>query len=275
AAPPAPPEGQPIVVLDAELVGAQPVVELTGESLGAAFVGDRVRVETTLPSPAPEPPVARIYTVRTRAIAGELSANSNRVILIPRAAPPAPENLEVAAEKAGVALSWAAVPGAAGYAVYRRGAESADWGAPVAIVPVEATWYTDRAARYGERYVYTVLALAQVEPPIESAPRAEREIDYRDRFAPESPTGLRAVALPGEVRLLGEASADADTAGYRLERAVGSAEWAPATAALVTGLEHTDAAPAASGERVRYRVIAVDGEGNESLPSEEAEVTLP
>ena len=33
--------------------------------------------------------------------------------------------------------------------------------------------------------------------------------------------------------------------------------------------------PAASGERVRYRVIAVDGEGNASPPSDEAEVRLP
>ena len=57
---PAPAEGQPIQALDAELVGAKPVVELVGETLAAAFVGDKVRVETALPSPAPEPPVARL-----------------------------------------------------------------------------------------------------------------------------------------------------------------------------------------------------------------------
>jgi hypothetical protein len=273
---PAPPEAQPVTVLDAELAGAKPVVELAGESLGAAFVGDRVRLETPLPTPAPEPPVARVYVVRTKAIEGELSALSNRAILVPKPAPTAPESLEVRPEKAGVALSWTAVPGAAaGYAVYRRAADSADWSAPLAIVPAAATWYTDRAARYGERYVYTVLALAQTEPAIESTPRAEREIDYRDRFAPETPTGLRAVALPGEVRLLWEASPDADTAGYRLERAIGAGEWSAATAAPLTGLEHSDSAPAASGERVRYRVIAVDGEGNASPPSDEAEVRLP
>jgi len=273
---PTPPEGQPVTVLDAELVGAKPVVELAGEALGAALVGDRVRLETPLPTPAPEPPVARVYLVRTRAIEGELSAFSNRAILVPKPAPEAPEGLDVRAEKAGVALSWTAVPGAAGgYAVYRRSPETTDWGAPVAIVPAAATWYTDRTARYGARYVYTVLALAQAEPLIESAPRAEREIDYRDRFAPEVPTGLRAVALPDAVRLLWEASPDADTAGYRLERAIGAGDWTAATTALLTGLEHSDAAPAASGERVRYRVIAVDGEGNASPPSDEAEVRLP
>lgn len=273
---PAPPEGQPVAVLPAELVGAKPIVELTDQALTGAFVGDRVRVETALPSPPPEPPAARVYTVRMRAIEGELSDFSNVATLVPKPAPEAPADLEARAEKAGVALSWSASPGAtAGYAVYRRSAESTDWGAPTAIVPPEATWYSDRTARYGERYVYTVLALAQAEPPIESAPRAEREIDYRDRFAPETPAGLRAVALPGEVRLLWEASPDADTAGYRLERAIGDGEWTAATAAPVTGLEHSDPSPAATGERVRYRVVAIDGEGNASAPSEEAEVRLP
>lgn len=273
---PAPPEGQPVAVLDAELVGAKAVVELAGEALGAALVGDRVRLETTLPTPAPEPPVARVYLVRTRAIEGELSAFSNRAILVPKPAPEAPEGLEVRAEKAGVALSWTAAPGAAaGYAVYRRSADSADWGAPLAIVPAAATWFTDGTARYGERYVYTVLALAQAEPLIESTPRAEREIDYRDRFAPEVPTGLRAVALPDAVRLLWEASPDVDLAGYQIERAVGAGEWAPVGKAAILGLEYSEAAPAASGETVRYRVVAIDREGNVSAPSAEAEVRLP
>jgi fibronectin type 3 domain-containing protein/predicted small lipoprotein YifL len=273
---PVPPAGQPVTVLDAELAGAVPVVELAGESLAAALVGDRVRVETALPSPAPEPPVARVYAVRTRAIEGELSGFSNRVALVPEPAPPAPEDLEVRAEKSGVALSWTAPAGTvAGYAVYRRPADSADWGAPLAIVPAAATWFTDGTARYGARYVYTVLALARTEPPIESAPRAEREIDYRDRFPPEVPTGLRAVALPAAVRLLWEASPDIDLAGYQIERAVGAGEWAPVGKAAILGLEYSEAAPAASGETVRYRVVAIDREGNVSAPSAEAEVRLP
>jgi hypothetical protein len=273
---PAPAEGQPVVVLPAELVGAQPVVELSGEALAAAFVGDRVRLEHALPSPAPDAPVARIYVARMRALAGELSAFSNSAALVPKPAPEAPADLEARAEKAGVALSWSASPGTpAGYAVYRRSAESIDWGAPVAIVPAAATWYTDAGARYGQRYVYTVLAMAQAEPPIESAPRAEREIDYRDRFAPETPAGLRAVALPREVRLLWEASPDADTAGYLVERAVGAGDWAPVGKAAIAGLEYTETAPAGSGDTVRYRVAAIDGEGNVSAPSAEAEVRLP
>jgi hypothetical protein len=273
---PAPPEGQPVAVLPAELVGARPIVELAGQALSEALVGDRVRVATALPAPPPEPPVARVYTVRMRAIEGELSDFSNAVTLVAKAAPEAPADLEARAEKAGVALRWSASPGAtAGYAVYRRAAESTDWGSPVAIVPAEATWYTDRAARYGERYVYTVLALAQAEPAIESAPRAEREVDFRDRFAPETPTGLRAVALPGEVRLLWESSPDSDTAGYLVERAIGAGEWAPVGKAAIVGLEYSETAPAGAGETVRYRVAAIDGEGNVSAPSAEAEVRLP
>jgi hypothetical protein len=273
---PAPTEGQPVAVVPAELAGARPIVELTGPTLSDAFVGDRVRIETALPSPSPEPPVARVYAVRVRAIEGELSDFSNAVTLVTKPAPEAPADLEASAEKAGVALRWSASTGAsAGYAVYRRAAESTDWGAPLAIVPAEATWYTDRTARYGERYVFTVLALAQAEPAIESTPRAEREVDYRDRFAPETPTGLRAVALPGEVRLLWEASPDADTAGYLVERAVGAGDWVPVGKAAIAGLEHSETSPAGAGETVRYRVAAIDGEGNVSAPSAEAEVRLP
>ncbi len=136
------------------------------------------------------------------------------------------------------------------------------------------TEWLDRSARYGNRYVYTVLALAARAPDVESAPQAEREVDYQDRFPPATPRGLRALALPGEVRLLWEASPDPDLAGYRLERAGAEGAFAPVQPDLITGLEFTDGGRPADTV-FRYRVVAVDHTGNASPPSRAVEVRLP
>ena len=272
---PAPPEGQPLLIAPPELAGARPVLELAGAAFGDAIVGDRVRLDLPLPSPLPEPPQARAYTVRTIATGGELSAFSNIAALVPRLAPEAPAALEAKPLANGIELRWEASPGAtAGYALLRRPPERADWGAPLALVEAGTTSYLDGSVRYGERYVYSVMALAAREPAIESAPRAEREVDYQDRFAPASPTGLRAAALPGEVRLLWEASPESDLAGYRLERAGADGVFAPVGTALLTALEHTDTGLVA-GATYRYRLVAVDRSGNASAPGEPVEARLP
>lgn len=272
---PAPAEGQPLQVAPQELAGARPVLELAGPALGEAIVGDRVRLELALPDPLPDPAQARAYAVRTRVVEGETSANSNVAALVPRRAPAAPESFEVRPLAEGVEVRWSAVPEAtAGYAVLRRAPERADWGVPLALVEPGATSHVDRTARYGERYVYSVVALAAREPAIESAPRAEREVDYQDRFSPAPPAGLRAVALPGEVRLVWEANRESDLAGYRLERAEAAGEFAPLGEAPIVGLEHTDAGRAA-GAVLRYRLRAVDRAGNVSEPGAPVEVRLP
>lgn len=275
----APAEGSTVTVTDPELAAARTVVELSGETLSAALVGDRVRISVPLPQLPAEPAVAHVYAVLTRAATprgpGEISAPSNRAVLVPRTPPPAPAGLDVKADREGILVSWEPVAEAtAGYAVYRRPAAQPDWSAPLAVAETTASEWRDRHAAYGQRYVYTVTALAQAEPPIESAPQGEREVDYQDRFAPAPPTGLRAVALPGEVRLLWETSPDADVAGYRVERASGDGEFTPLSGELATGLETIDAM-ATRGERLRYRVRAVDGVGNVSEPGEVVEVELP
>jgi hypothetical protein len=272
---PAPAAGQTLAVAAPELAGARPVVELAGAQLAGAIVGDRVRLEVALPQPLPEPVTARAYAVRTKATGGALSAFSNVAVLVPRSAPEAPAELEVLARKEGIEIRWRAVEAAtAGYAVLRRAADRPGWGAPAALVEAGVTSWIDTGARYGERYVYTVLSLAARAPEVESAPRSEREIDYQDRFAPAPPPALRALALPGLVRLLWEASPDADVAGYRLEREGAAGEFAPVGEGLITSLEHADRGLAA--ETVfRYRVVAVDRAGNASEPSDTVEARTP
>ena len=272
---PAPPDGAPLVVTPPELAGARPVLELAGAALAAAIVGDRVRLEVPLALPLPEPARAHAFAVRTKAPGGTHSAFSNVAVLVPRSAPEAPAGLEAVPLKDGIEVRWQAVPSAtAGYAILRRAAASAAWGAPLALADAGSTSWLDAGARYGERYVYTVLALAARAPEVESAPRAEREVDYQDRFAPVPPPALRALALPGQVRLLWEASPDADVAGYRLERAAGAGEFAPLGEGLLAALEHTDRDLPAEAV-FRYRVSAVDRAGNVSDPTAPVEARTP
>jgi hypothetical protein len=194
---------------------------------------------------------------------------------VPGPPPPAPAEITVEARKEGVDVSWQAVESAkAGYSILRRTADRTDWGAPLTTVDAGVTDWMDRSARYGTRYVYTVLALAARTPDVESAPQSEREVDYQDRFPPAIPRGLRALALPGEVRLLWEASSDPDVAGYRLERAGAEGDFAAVGKELVTGLEYTDGGLPADTV-FRYRVVAVDQNGNASPPSRSVEVRLP
>jgi hypothetical protein len=221
--------------------------------------------------------VAHVYAVRTRAATGGVSALSNTAVVVPRVAPEGPAAFEATALKSGIALAWDADQGAtAGYAVLRRLAAESSWNAPLVLLDPGTTAWTDAGARYGQRWVYSVLSMASREPPIESAPRAEREVDYQDRFAPEPPGTLRALALPGEVRLVWEASPDADVAAYRIERvAIGSAAGFDTVATVPGGeLEHVDSGLAA-GAAYRYRVRAEDGAGNVSEPGAAVEARLP
>jgi hypothetical protein len=214
---------------------------------------------------------ARAWAVRTEALPGEPSPFSNIVSGLLHRPPATPEGVEAKATPTGVELSWQPVEGAGGYAVLRRPSTEPAWGPPVATVAADVRTHLDRTATYGERYVYTVVALAAGDPPTQSLPRYEREVDYRDVFPPAAPRGLRAVALADEVRLVWEASPDADLAGYLVERSVGGGEFARLGEQAVDELEHSDrTAPA--GQPLAYRVVAVDRTGNVSPPSATAEV---
>ena len=231
-------------------------------------------------TPPATPPVvqdpntqARVYAVRTKESRGLDSPWSNVVGLVPLKTPPAPGSLRVEAAKNGVALGWTASEGAVGYVVLRRDATAADWGPPVATLPKKDTSFVDLSAVYGSRYVYSVVALARLDPPSESAAQSAREIDYRDRFAPEAPTELRALFVSGEVRLVWEGSPDSDLRGYRVERSVRGGAFEPALPELVTGTDATDPNPA-RGARARYRLIAIDQVGNTST-SDTVEIDVP
>ncbi len=309
----APPPGTAVKVVETDLDAlAKPVLELTGADLDAAVAGGKIRIrlpvtlptapaaaaalpvpaattppaaatktpgEATLstsaaPSTTASLPQATIFAVRTKATKGDISPWSNGVGLVPTPPPPAPDNLVVEARRAGIALSWSRVTVANGYAIYRRSATEPGWGThPLVTLTCDSADFFDSSAVYGNRYIYTVLTLASMEPPIESTPTVEREVDYRDIFPPAPPSELHAVVLGNEVQLVWEGSPDSDLAGYLIERAEGSGKFHRLNATPVLAQEQTDRG-APRGIELHYRVLAVDRAGNFSPPSKPAQTLL-
>jgi predicted small lipoprotein YifL len=271
--PPSPPADRfvPPPVDPREFAAAATVVRtLRAEELTGAVYGDRLVVTLPLPSPPPDPPQAHLFAVRTAAVGDFVSAFSNQAAIVPRPPPPPPAGLTATPRAEGIEIAWEADAGAdepAGFHVYRRLATERGFGPPLRLAGPAQSSFLDRDARYGQRYIYAVTAVAQRAPLIESAIAAAREVDYRDVFAPPPPAGLVALADEGAIRLVWDESRAPDLGGYRLSRRSGDAAWQPLAPEPVTGVEHTDR-DVEPGRTYRYRVTAVDALGNESDPAE-------
>jgi hypothetical protein len=227
------------------------------------------------PAAGPQPQ-AGYFAVRTFGKNGDRSDLSNIVSVVPKAPPAAPQQVAVTPRGDGILVEWAPAAGTvAGYNVYRRGAQERANGKPVhTSVGAEKSWL-DNTARFGQSYIYSVTALAQIQPPIESAIGSEREVHYVDRFAPPSPAELVALAEAGRVRLVWRPSEAEDVAGYVVYRRVGDAgPFERVTAKPVEAAEYVDTA-VAGGKTYTYRVTAVDQTGNESAPGNEVRAAAP
>ena len=213
-----------------------------------------------------------VYAVRTTALAGEQSAYSNLAYIVLQPTPAPPTGLTVEPRAKGIALGWkSTADGVIGFAVYRRLAASKTYGPPVGVVAKDAREYVDGGAQYGQRYIYTVTAVASTTPAVESAFGEEREVDYEDRFPPASPEDLVALPQAGSVSLVWKPSPDSDTAGYHVYREEPGHAFRRIDSAPITELRFVDSGLQA-GVRFRYRVTAVDHVGNEGMPTPEVEV---
>jgi hypothetical protein len=284
-APPPPQDARPAPLEARELAAAGTVVaKLAAGDVAPATFGDRMIIALPLPEPLPAAPQARHYAVRTVGPEGDRSELSNVVALVPKAPPAPPERVTVTARAEGVQVEWTAREGAAGYNVYRRGAQERAHGHPLHTAGAEERSYVDASARFGESYIYAVTTAGQRDPLIESAIGSEREVRYQDRFAPPPPAEPVALAETGRIRLLWQASDAAgaggvggvgDVAGYVVYRRRGTAgDFVRLTAQPVAETEYVDSAVAAD-EIYFYRVTAVDQLGNESAPGTEVAAALP
>jgi hypothetical protein len=227
------------------------------------------------PASATPPLTAHYYAVRTFGTEGDRSEISNLSAVVPRTPPPAPERLTVTARADGVLVEWAGVPGAAGgYNIYRRDAQERFHGQPAHVSGAEERSWLDSTAHFGQSYIYTVTALAQREPTVESAVGSEHEVRYQDRFPPPVPGDLVALAEPGRIRLVWRSVEADDLAGYIVYRRLGNGSFERITAQPVTAPEYNDTVLTA-GKTYGYRVTAIDKAGNESDPGAEVRAEAP
>jgi hypothetical protein len=272
---------------------AKPLQKVEGADLTSATAGSRIEISLPLPAtPAPAPastpgtagtaapaapaPQASYYAVRTYGREGDKSDLSNVSFVVPKAPPAAPTRVTVTPRGDGVLIEWGPVEdAAAGYNIYRRNAQERSSGKPVHTSgPQERSWL-DNSARFGQSYIYSVTALAQATPVIESSVGSDHEVRYIDRFAPPPPTELVALAEARRVRLVWRPAEADDLAGYIVYRRAGeSGAFAKVTPQPVVSAEYVDTAVTA-GQTYTYRVTAVDQTGNESAPGGEVRANVP
>jgi hypothetical protein len=221
-------------------------------------------------------PLATYFAVRTYGRNGEKSDFSNVVPVVPKAPPAAPQQVTITPRGDGIQVEWAPVTGTVvGYNVYRRGAQERSNGKPVHTGAATDKSWLDTTARFDQDYIYSVTALSELQPPIESAIGSEHEVHYVDRFAPPAPSELVALTETGRARLVWRASEAEDVVGYivyRRESETGKLE--RITPKPVESTEFLDTA-VGSGKTYVYRVTAVDRVGNESGPSNEVRAAVP
>ena len=249
---------------------AEKVLTIQGAELNSAIQGDRLSSRFRLSA---EHEDALIFAIRTISREEDESAFSNRVGLGYREAPEAPIFHNLQATEAGVKLSFKASEDTVAVNVFRRLATDKDYGEALVKVESQKGSYLDRTARFGHRYIYTLTALADEEALVESSLATEREVDYRDQFAPAPPADLLALPDGPGVHLSWKPSVDTDVAHYKVWRADPGADFRCITLDGVSDLEIHDRG-LVSGFTYRYRVTSVDLRKNEGAPSRVISVTL-
>lgn len=281
---------------------AQIRLVLEGEELSAATVGGEIVLRLPLGEPD-EVETAYTYSIKTFADARRASYWSNLATLVRRRPLPPPERFAVEAQAGGVVVSWyneraekkdedaeeedTAASGAPGdeaqdeedelkgFRVYRRDAQARVYPPSIAQLGPDADEYVDRSAQYGNRYIYSLTAVSLTMPLVESALAGEIEIDFQDRFAPPPPANPIALAEPGRVRLLWDASPAPDVRGYFvLRRRKGEDDFVRLNDRPIVDLEYSDRDVTAATD-YEYQVRAVDRVGNEGEASAVAGARTP
>jgi hypothetical protein len=248
---------------------------LEGEELAAATLGRDFIVRLPLAELPAEGATGYVFAVRTTSLEGLPSSLSNFARLVPQPPPAAPGSLTIEGQPRGIEVVWTAgADPAESFKIYRREAQTRVYGTAVASPLATARSHTDYGAVLGSRYIYTVTAVEEATPLVESSLSAEREIYYQDRFAPAAPAEVAAFPDEGAVRVLWEPPVDEDVAGYIVYRRSEGGNARALMEAPAAGLEYIDR-EAPAGSILLYAVVAVDDHGNRSDASAEVRVRVP
>jgi hypothetical protein len=240
------------------------------------------------------------YMIRTRAVKGGASGDSN--IITSRIYPPpgTPRDLHASVTESAIVLSWSeplaagAAPKTESYRVYRAEIEPGEESAPQDVSQVKLNSpltmqgsaslpeFSDTHFEFGHAYLYTVRAVAQFgADTVESADSAPAVVAARDIFPPATPVGLEAAIIPAtpqtpaRVELSWAISSEGDLAGYHVYRS--DREDTPGDRINREVLpsptfRDTSVVP---GRRYFYRVSAVDRAGNEGPLSSTVQIEVP
>jgi len=207
-----------------------------------------------------------VVAVRVANEKGRFSDWSNVVTVSVEQPLATPADFKAQPAPQGVQLSWTA-PGSTKFNIYRK---TEDEKTPTLLASSNQPAYVDTSAEFGKTYEYCVegahdKTLTEVAGPVNITPR--------DIFPPAVPNGLTASAGVGAVELAWERNTEPDFKEYRVFRAEGDGAFNQIAAGL-DAPSYSDHA-VESGKRYRYRVSAVDQNGNASEPSSPVEVTVP
>jgi fibronectin type 3 domain-containing protein len=174
-------------------------------------------------------------------------------VIAPLARPSTPA---AESRKDGVRLTWSGA--APHYRIFRAVGDAAPQ--PLAG-DADKPEYLDDSAQFGTTYKYYVMALASETQRSEvSEPSAA--ITPVDKFPPDVPMGVTAVAGPNAIELAWPGNTEPDFRGYNVYRSVNGGPFEK-IATLIEAPVYSDAKVEA-GKMYRYSVSAVDLSGNES-----------
>jgi len=202
------------------------------------------------------------YAVRSICCRGRFSEFSNIARLIPRTAPPAPEGLEVAAERNGPHLQWTPLEGVR--VQVERSDNEERWEVVSPSPLTEGTWI-DNGAAQEKTWFYRLRSVKQGSGGTivrMGVPGPSVRLDFPDLYPPDLPIDLVCLPEGGRVRLRWQA-ADGAT-GYTVKRKTDKTE-AVVLVEAIAEVSFLDEAPPEG--KVTYIVRAVDDAGNSSPSS--------
>lgn len=241
------------------------IARLEGEGLDLATRGSNLELEDDLApwlSAAAEEETTETvvwYAVRSVCCRGRTSEFSNIARLIPKAVSPAPEGLEVTAERDGPHLQWLPIEGSR--VQVERSDDGQRWEVVSSSPMTESAW-VDGGAAQEQTWFYrlrSVIAAADGTVIRRGTPGPSVRLDFPDLYPPGKPVDLVCLPEGGRVRLRWRAAEGAT--GYSIERKVGK-EAAEVLAEAIAEVFFLDETPPSGN--VTYTVRAIDDAGNHS-----------